>query len=332
MLVACCRLPPFSARSRTGHSSGRRPELDAAAVSAGLRAGTGNGLLMPTGDAAGVAAQPDACRCPDRAAADREVGAGGSGRRPAAGSRQLRRRSAGGRPAGPGRRVRPGDGDLAPAGATRHRPRSPARRRRPARVRRRRWARPLPSWRSTGHVCSPCWVAPTEALDVGIPVLDELSGDDHAGLCLELARAAIVAGRWDQAQRLVERAGRPGDPRSLVLEAEASFGSGDVGRATATAQRRRRGGRARRCSRPAVRRPGHRGTMRQPHLERARRCGLRARGTVRRRARPRPWRVEALFGLGLAELSEGRPTHSLTQATRAGPRRRAADPGRCPST
>ena len=72
-----------------------------------------------------------------------------------------------------------------------------------------------------------------EALQEGVPRPGHRDGDDHAELCLELARAAVVAGRWQQARRLVERAGRPDDPRSLVLNAEASFGAGDVERATA---------------------------------------------------------------------------------------------------
>jgi len=153
-----------------------------------------------------------------------------------------------------------------------------------------------------------------EALDGGIPVLDELSGNDHAGLCLQLAGAAIAAGRWDQAQQLVDRAGRPGDPLSLVLEAEASFGSGDLGRATTTARAAVEAAEhadapdllcaalviAGRCASFAS------NELDAADYERAAQCAAE-HGLV-------TWRVEALFGLGLAELSDGRPTRSLTQA------------------
>ncbi|HZG90136.1 MAG TPA: helix-turn-helix transcriptional regulator, partial [Pseudonocardia sp.] len=68
---------------------------------------------------------------------------------------------------------------------------------------------------------------------VGGAALDaELArGDEHAELCLRLTRAAIVGGRWEQAREYVHRAGRRGDPRSLALEAEAAYGSGDADRA-----------------------------------------------------------------------------------------------------
>jgi DNA-binding CsgD family transcriptional regulator/RecA/RadA recombinase len=73
---------------------------------------------------------------------------------------------------------------------------------------------------------------PATALEVGRQVVDEVVGDDHAELCLRLAQAALAASRWAQAERYLERAGRPHDPRSLVLAANAAFGAGDLGRAT----------------------------------------------------------------------------------------------------
>jgi DNA-binding CsgD family transcriptional regulator len=71
----------------------------------------------------------------------------------------------------------------------------------------------------------------TEALALGAARLDTLSGDAHADLCLQLARTAITAGAWGDAEEYVARAGRPGDPRSLVLRADAAFGAGRVSEA-----------------------------------------------------------------------------------------------------
>jgi len=70
-----------------------------------------------------------------------------------------------------------------------------------------------------------------EALEAGEPVVDRLRGAERAELCLRLARAAIVAGRWADARRHVENACRPDDPRSMVLIADAAYGAGDVAQA-----------------------------------------------------------------------------------------------------
>ncbi|MCE0766841.1 helix-turn-helix transcriptional regulator, partial [Pseudonocardia kujensis] len=67
-----------------------------------------------------------------------------------------------------------------------------------------------------------------EALDLGTARLSGTTGDGHAALCLDLARTAVVAGRWAAADDLVERAGRPADPRSAVQLADAPFGAGRV--------------------------------------------------------------------------------------------------------
>ena len=77
-----------------------------------------------------------------------------------------------------------------------------------------------------------------DALALGDAELDGLRGDAHADLCLQLARTAITAGAWADAEAYVARAGRPGDPRSLVLRADAAFGEGravDAGRFAAAA-------------------------------------------------------------------------------------------------
>ena len=74
-----------------------------------------------------------------------------------------------------------------------------------------------------------------EALDVAVPVLDGATGAEHVELALTLARAAVLAGRWDTVRDLVERAGRPGDPRSATLLADAAHGAGLLDEALAHA-------------------------------------------------------------------------------------------------
>jgi DNA-binding CsgD family transcriptional regulator len=153
-----------------------------------------------------------------------------------------------------------------------------------------------------------------EAIDVGKSVLDDLTGDEHAELALELARAAITAGRWEQARRLAQRAGRPDDPRSLVLVAEAWFGEGDVARAAELA-------------RAAIETSEQSGPPESlcAALVVAGRCSSRVDTTASAAEFGRaaqhaaehglvPWRVEALFGLGLVELMAGGPTIALTEA------------------
>lgn len=71
----------------------------------------------------------------------------------------------------------------------------------------------------------------SEAIDVGVAALPFVTGEVHAELCLRLARTAVIGRRWAAAQAYVERAGRPDDPRSLLLAADAAFGAGDVERA-----------------------------------------------------------------------------------------------------
>jgi DNA-binding NarL/FixJ family response regulator len=67
-----------------------------------------------------------------------------------------------------------------------------------------------------------------DALDLGARVLPATSGDTHAELCVEMARAAVACARWSDALALVERSGRSGDPRADALAADAHFGAGDV--------------------------------------------------------------------------------------------------------
>jgi DNA-binding CsgD family transcriptional regulator/tetratricopeptide (TPR) repeat protein len=70
-----------------------------------------------------------------------------------------------------------------------------------------------------------------DALEAGERALGTATGDTHAELCLLLARAAVRAGQWKRALDYVDRAGRPEDPRTSLLAADATFGAGDVAQA-----------------------------------------------------------------------------------------------------
>lgn len=76
-----------------------------------------------------------------------------------------------------------------------------------------------------------------EAFEVGAEVLDGMSGDPHANLCFQLATAGVAAGRWEQASRFADRAGRPGDARALAVAADVAFGSGRAAEAELLALR-----------------------------------------------------------------------------------------------
>jgi DNA-binding CsgD family transcriptional regulator len=69
------------------------------------------------------------------------------------------------------------------------------------------------------------------ALRIGESAVDRLTGDAHAELCLQLGSTAIVGGRWAVAQQYADRAGRPDDPRTSVILADAAYGAGDPRRA-----------------------------------------------------------------------------------------------------
>lgn len=153
-----------------------------------------------------------------------------------------------------------------------------------------------------------------EALAVGQASLDRLTGDAHAELCFTVARAAVDGRRWDEVHRLVERAGRPADPRTYVLDAEASFGAGDVERAAALADTGVTVAEAAQapeflCAALVVagRSIGLAAPDRSAQLFRRAAQVAAEHGLL-------PWRVEALFALGLWELTGHRPTDSLTEA------------------
>ncbi|HKS52017.1 MAG TPA: AAA family ATPase [Pseudonocardiaceae bacterium] len=158
----------------------------------------------------------------------------------------------------------------------------------------------------------------TEALEVGTTALEagSLVGDEHAEICLRLARAAVASGRWSTAEGYLERAGRPRDPRCLVVAADAAFGAGDVGRAAALAT-------------AAVHAAERDGTRPETLCEaltviaRSTLPDIAAGESASRRAAQVaaehgliPWRVEALFGLGTFELSAGSPNPPSFAAAR----------------
>ncbi len=140
-----------------------------------------------------------------------------------------------------------------------------------------------------------------EALEAGAAALPEATGDEHAELCLQLARAAVACNRWDEAARYVERAGRPADPRSPMLAAHAVYGAGDPDRAAALA----------RAAAEAAERAGRPEVLCAALLIDGR-CDIRgdqqrAAATLRRAAQCAAehglaiWRIEALCALGLLE-------------------------------
>ncbi|MGE3289059.1 MAG: LuxR C-terminal-related transcriptional regulator [Pseudonocardia sp.] len=164
-----------------------------------------------------------------------------------------------------------------------------------------------------------------DALEAGAAALDggDVVGEEHAELCLRLARAAVVAGRWADALGWLDRAGRPQDPRSLVIAADAAYGAGDAPRA---AELGRAAVAAAEAALAAAGGPG-RGASAELAARAATLCeallilgratpwGGRVLGEVpvRRAAQIAaeyglaPWRVEALFLLGSAEVSAGDP-------------------------
>ena len=141
-------------------------------------------------------------------------------------------------------------------------------------------------------------------------------------------RTAVTAGAWAEAEAYVARAGRPGDPRSLVLRADAAFGAGratDAGEFAAAAIAR---------AEEAADEHRARGTVEGAAQAVAALCealgvaGRLAWGTdldvtealARRAAQVAgehglvPWRVTALFQLGMMATLRVHDTAPLLQA------------------
>jgi DNA-binding CsgD family transcriptional regulator len=152
-----------------------------------------------------------------------------------------------------------------------------------------------------------------EALETGEPALERLRGTERAELCLRLARAAIVAGRWADARRLVDDGGRPDDPRSLVLVADAAYGAGDIALAQHLARTAAEAARepALLCEALAV--LGRSTFADDPAASDA---ALRRGAQVAAEHGLLPWRVQALFGLGSHEHTRGDPVAPSLLAAR----------------
>jgi DNA-binding CsgD family transcriptional regulator len=153
-----------------------------------------------------------------------------------------------------------------------------------------------------------------EALALGDAQLDTLTGDAHAELCLRLARTAIIAARWAAAQDYVERAGRPDDPRSPVLRAEAAFGAGRADEATALAAdavagAEKAGDAAALCEALGI---AARTTW-QTDLA-ATRAAFRRAAQVAAEHGLTPSRVTALFGVGIIEALDDDEAPTLRRA------------------
>jgi DNA-binding CsgD family transcriptional regulator len=153
-----------------------------------------------------------------------------------------------------------------------------------------------------------------EALAAGEAALGLMTGDRHATLCLQLARTAAFAGRWDQANTYLDRAGRPDDVRTLAIAADIAFGSGRQAEAAEFATR-------------AVRLAERDGMPEQQceALEVLGRCARQTDGRAADEAFRRaaqvaaehglvPARISALLALGTIELLQADASATLLQA------------------
>jgi DNA-binding CsgD family transcriptional regulator len=153
-----------------------------------------------------------------------------------------------------------------------------------------------------------------EALGVGGPALDRATGDRHAELALRLARAAVQAGRWDDVTAYVERAGRPDDPRSPALLADATHGAGLVEEAAvyaaeAVALAERTGTPADQCQALVSQ-----ARVARLHDLAASRAGFGWAAQLAAEHGLAAWRVEALHGLGSLEALESESMTTLEVA------------------
>ena len=160
-----------------------------------------------------------------------------------------------------------------------------------------------------------------EALQAGAASLDAARGEQHAELCLRLARAAITAGRWGMADDFLARAGRTDDVRSLVLRADSAHGAGRVDEADKLAElaveRARSSSPEVLCEALCVR-----GRISRLQDADAARAAFAEAAQLASEHGQRPWRVEALFGLGAMEMFIRRDHHVDARGAgrRAGPR------------
>jgi DNA-binding CsgD family transcriptional regulator/mRNA-degrading endonuclease toxin of MazEF toxin-antitoxin module len=153
-----------------------------------------------------------------------------------------------------------------------------------------------------------------DALVVGGPALDRATGHRHAELALRLARAAVLSGRWDDATAYVERAGRPDDPRSPALLADAAHGAGRVEEAAAFAAQavalaERTGTPADRCQALVAQ-----ARVARLHDLAASGAGFGRAAQLAAEHGLAAWRVEALHGLGSLEALESESMATLEVA------------------
>ncbi|HJY45966.1 MAG TPA: AAA family ATPase [Propionibacteriaceae bacterium] len=153
-----------------------------------------------------------------------------------------------------------------------------------------------------------------QALQIGVAALDGATGDDHAELCLRLARVAILIRRWGDADGYVARARRPSDPRSLILLADSAHGAGRIEAAAQFAARA-----VELAEQTADAEIGCEALIVQARIVRLS-DGDRAAELFRRAAELaaehglRPWRVEALLGCGTVELMHDEKSPALLEA------------------
>ena len=157
---------------------------------------------------------------------------------------------------------------------------------------------------------------PDEALRLGGPVLDQVRGNDHAALCLKLARAAVAAGRWREAEELVRRSGRPADPQAAIILCDAAHGASRIEDAARLAARAVRQARA--ADRPELLAEALCVAGRVSRLN-----DLASAMTAFSEAEQvaaehglRPHRLAALIGRGTLELNEYEDSPSLQEARR----------------
>ena len=162
-----------------------------------------------------------------------------------------------------------------------------------------------------------------DALDVGQHALADgvAVGDEHAELCLRLARAAVVAGRWGVAEAFVERAGRPADARSMLIAANAANGAGNTGRAKTLAGEAVRAaelvdGRSVEDAATLCEALTVLGRSLFAADQPASDAMLRRAAQIAAEHGLTPWRVEALFGLGSHEHTAGDPAAPSLAAAR----------------
>jgi tetratricopeptide (TPR) repeat protein len=152
-----------------------------------------------------------------------------------------------------------------------------------------------------------------EALALGEAAVGGLAGDAHAELRLQLARAAVAAGRWPAAEDHVRGAARPDDPRSLVLAADAAFGDHRPAESMALAERavrqaERTGDPAALCEALVV---ASRAAL--TDLDTATAALARAAQVAAEHGLT-PWRVEALRVLGLIQTNTTTTAPELAEA------------------